>query len=203
MSAQHPYRQLKIPPEAPFELKPSSGKGWGGHDITDDDVLKGLREASQDKISEFFLLKSDAAEILADLTHAFLSNHFALVLTGNLNAHHNDPTAQGLFILLSRFNHSCIPNASMPMNKGDSISCVASKDTRPGEEITFAYFDARLEMTRVRFQSKRSSEIATRALKQDTWLKKWQVASELYGRPDPSDHMASMELLHWRSKGMF
>lgn len=28
----------------------------------------------------------------------------------------------------------------MPINKGDSISCVATKDIRPGEEVTLAYF---------------------------------------------------------------
>ncbi|KAJ5965108.1 uncharacterized protein N7479_004984 [Penicillium vulpinum] len=29
MSANHPYRSLQLPPDAPFELKPSPGKGWG------------------------------------------------------------------------------------------------------------------------------------------------------------------------------
>lgn len=77
------YRQLRIPADAPFELKPSPGKGWGGFatrhikkgsvilrekalftianpnrfDITDEDVLRGLKDAPRDGVSQFQLLK--------------------------------------------------------------------------------------------------------------------------------------------------
>lgn len=77
------------------------------------------------------------------------------------------PTAQGLFILLSRFNHSCIPNASMRMGKGDSISCVAIKDIRPDEEITFCYYghSNTSSVTRA-INPSISSEIAKRAFQE-------------------------------------
>ncbi|KAK2738649.1 hypothetical protein FQN57_006967 [Myotisia sp. PD_48] len=29
MPGDHPYRQLPVPKDAPFELRPSPGKGWG------------------------------------------------------------------------------------------------------------------------------------------------------------------------------
>jgi hypothetical protein len=50
------------------------------------------------------------------------------------------PQALGLYILHSRFNHSCLPNAKIPLTdltKG--ISSVAMRDIAAGEEITFCY----------------------------------------------------------------
>lgn len=47
----------------------------------------------------------------------------------------------GCYILLSRINHSCVPNAKIPdtENEGGSIACFATKDIVGGEEITFCY----------------------------------------------------------------
>lgn len=111
------------------------------NDITDADVLKAINATPADKISQFLLLTSTAKGGFPNLRHTFLSNHFGLVLDGQINPNRHEDTAQGLFVLLSRFNHSCIPNALMPISKGDSISCVATRDIRPGEEITFCYMD--------------------------------------------------------------
>lgn len=46
----------------------------------------------------------------------------------------------GVYLLLSRFNHACVPNAHLPRSgKYDELSLHASKDIRKGEEITFLY----------------------------------------------------------------
>lgn len=50
-------------------------------------------------------------------------------------------TSLGCYILLSRINHSCVPNAKIPdtATEGDSIACFATRDIAEGEEITFCY----------------------------------------------------------------
>ncbi|OKP09698.1 hypothetical protein PENSUB_4969 [Penicillium subrubescens] len=58
-------------------------------DVTDEDALKCLKDAPPDGVSQFLLLKSNAEWGFSDLTHAFLSNHFTLVLPGELKPHHN------------------------------------------------------------------------------------------------------------------
>ncbi|KAH8784886.1 hypothetical protein F5883DRAFT_533723 [Diaporthe sp. PMI_573] len=64
----------------------------------------------------------------------FKENSFTVSTT-----HH----AHGLFIVLSRFNHSCIPNCKIPMadnviQKND-LQIYAIKTIMPGEELTFCY----------------------------------------------------------------
>lgn len=56
---------------------------------------------------------------------------------------------------------------------------------------------------RARLGSGRNVKTVACALRQDTWLKKWQVASTIFGLPDPGDQYASSELQHMRSNGMY
>lgn len=56
---------------------------------------------------------------------------------------------------------------------------------------------------RARLGSERNVKTVACALRQDTWLKKWQVASTIFGLPDPGDQYASSELQHMRSNGMY
>lgn len=50
-------------------------------------------------------------------------------------------TTTGLFVLQSRFNHSCLPNARCPWSLAteDSASLIAMRDVAAGEEITNCY----------------------------------------------------------------
>lgn len=63
---------------------------------------------------------------------AFKENSFCLA------AH---PLAHGLFVICSRFNHSCIPNCNIP-HKGlynDQFQVYATRVVMPGEELTICY----------------------------------------------------------------
>lgn len=51
----------------------------------------------------------------------------------------NGPLRVGLFVLLSRFNHSCEPNAKVPTLESDKRCIVATRDLKAGEEITRTY----------------------------------------------------------------
>jgi hypothetical protein len=61
---------------------------------------------------------------------------------------HKDPARHGLYPLLSRFNHSCIPNCKVPefidgtsRNGVGAISSFATEEIAYGEEITFCHND--------------------------------------------------------------
>ncbi|KAL2166854.1 hypothetical protein VTG60DRAFT_2089 [Thermothelomyces hinnuleus] len=71
------------------------------------------------------------------MTDAFAENSFDLATPDSARAPR--PPAHGLFLLHSRFNHSCIPNANVLTPDGDVIESFAIRDIDPGEEITVCY----------------------------------------------------------------
>ncbi|KAI1648250.1 SET domain-containing protein [Daldinia loculata] len=155
MSQDHPYRRLQIPKDAPFELRPSSpGKGWGAFAtrlikqgdpvlierplfvipkpsqyITDGDVFAAFQRLTPTAKQQFLLLRDNAGGPFESLNEALAENSLAM----SANSGH------GLFLLHSRFNHSCVPNAKIPETSGEIITMFAIRDIMAGEEITFCY----------------------------------------------------------------
>ncbi|KAI1799958.1 SET domain-containing protein [Daldinia bambusicola] len=155
MSQDHPYRRFHLPRDAPFELRPSSpGKGWGGfatrfikrgekiltekplfvipkpsEHITEEDVLAAVARLTPVEKFRVSLLRDNADEPFKTGQGALAENSFALPAC----------SGHGLFLLHSRFNHSCIPNARVPDPIDGIISLFAITDIMPGEEITFCY----------------------------------------------------------------
>ncbi|KAI8958639.1 SET domain-containing protein [Daldinia sp. FL1419] len=157
MSQDHPYRRLPIPSDAPFELRPSSpGKGWGGFAtrlierrdailveaplfvipkpsqyITEEDVIRAFQKLRPSAKQQFLLLRDNADGPFMSMNEAFAENSFISP----------DKSGHGLFLLHSRFNHSCMPNAKVPEYAGNAMTLFASRDIMAGEEITFCYND--------------------------------------------------------------
>ncbi|KAI0852300.1 SET domain-containing protein [Daldinia vernicosa] len=155
MPQDHPYRRLQIPRDAPFELRPSSpGKGWGAFatrlikerdailiekplfiipkpsdDITDEDVFAAFQRLTPTAKQQFLLLRDNAGGPFERINEVLAENSFAL----EANSEH------GLYLLHSRFNHSCLPNAKVPECSGEIITMFAIRDIVAGEEITFCY----------------------------------------------------------------
>ncbi|OBT62474.1 hypothetical protein VE03_07987 [Pseudogymnoascus sp. 23342-1-I1] len=164
MSQPHSYLSLQLPPNTPFELKPSPGKGWGAfatrpiptntlilHEpplftiskphasITETDILSALEQLPQHSIEQFVLLRNNGGPRFTHLTHACAENSFSLPphpSSGGGSAHRH-----GFFVLLSRLNHACVPNSHIPDTDVERgiISCFATRDIIVGEEITFCY----------------------------------------------------------------
>jgi len=67
---------------------------------------------------------------------AFAENAFAMQST---DPRDKRPPGHGLFLLLSRFNHSCVPNAKVPVDEDRAYAIFAMRDIVPGEEITSCY----------------------------------------------------------------
>ena len=70
------------------------------------------------------------------MTEAFAENCFAI---DGIEPQPRISSVYGLFLLHSRFNHSCIPNSKVPISKDETVSSFATRDILPGEEITFGY----------------------------------------------------------------
>ncbi|KAK6836562.1 set 5 [Apiospora arundinis] len=164
------YQNLRIPPNAPFTLQPTAKKGWGMYatdDINDGEIIliekplfvipaisrrRCLEDAVQYEVNnlddhsreQFFSLRKNSFEPFPSFEAAFNFNKFSRPDTTNAG---NEDV--GLFVLMSRANNSCRPNAAVPntdllqemMEDFDStaICMVASRDISEGEEITFTY----------------------------------------------------------------
>ncbi|KAK8043831.1 hypothetical protein PG994_012669 [Apiospora phragmitis] len=158
----HPYESLPVPSDAPFTLKPSGpGKGWGAFatrsiergtvilretavfaipkhqaDITELDVRAAFRKAPPAAQRQFLALRDNAAGPFRSMAKAFAENSFAIGASVERRGAH------GFFPLLSRFNHSCVPNAAVPILHDapkDSPAIYATRDIAAGEEIMFRY----------------------------------------------------------------
>ncbi|KAH6871525.1 hypothetical protein B0T10DRAFT_260423 [Thelonectria olida] len=160
MASSHPYSSLRVPKDAPFELRPSLGKGWGAfairqiergtlilrekplfiiqkshEDITDQDVWMAFQRLLPGQKRQFLCLRDNASDQFKSMNKAFAENCFLMdgIEPGN------GPPVRGLFLLQSRFNHSCVPNSKVPTTNGDTIASFATRDILVGEEITFCY----------------------------------------------------------------
>lgn len=153
------YLHFQVPSDVSFELKPSPGKGWGAFatrrigrgslilsekplfvirrphtEITDYHVAIAFQRLSASQKAQFLLLRDNGSRPFTSMNEAFAENSFNLA-----NSDRDDHPAYGLFLLHSRFNHSCLPNSKVPTPSGEIISIFATRDIDSGEEITFCY----------------------------------------------------------------
>jgi hypothetical protein len=151
-----------MPSDAPFELKPSPGKGWGAfatrriergamilrekplfvirkphEEITEEDVWAAFQQLIPSEKQQFLSLRDNASRPFTHMTQACAENSFAI--SNSIRPQANDPPIHGLFLLHSRFNHSCIPNSKVPITGEEIIASFATRDIVAGEEITFCY----------------------------------------------------------------
>jgi len=97
--------------------------------ITDGHIWAALQALPAPARQQFFDVRDNGDKKFSSFTHAFSENSFAT------------PHGQGCYVLLSRFNHSCLPNAKIPDTGlvGDAIACFATRGIAEGEEVTFCY----------------------------------------------------------------
>jgi SET domain-containing protein len=160
------YYELQVPSEAPFQLKPSPGKGWGVfatrkikqgevilterplftirqsiEKITEKDLLMAALQLEPHEKEQFLLLRDNgnASSPFLSMGHAFHENSWLVS---------ENPQIRGLCLLHSRFNHSCIPNSKVPLHSGEMVTSFATRDIAPGEELTICYYAELKGMTR-------------------------------------------------------
>lgn len=153
------YRSLALPAHAPFELKPSPGKGWGvfatrpieqgtviftekplfvipesPDRVTREDVSAAFQKLSARGKKQFRLIRDNAVGPSAPMLKVFHDSCFAI----------DEPdgyyfkNSSGFSILRSLLNHSCVPNSKIdPSEK--KVEAFAVKDIKAGEEITLCY----------------------------------------------------------------
>lgn len=106
-------------------------------EITEEDIGMAFRRLAPADKQKFLYLRDNASRPFRYLSDAMAENSFQVHTQGsNLSAH-------GLFLLLSRFNHSCVPNSKIPTSSGETggeaSAIFAMRDIAAGEEITFCY----------------------------------------------------------------
>lgn len=100
-----------------------------------------LLRLSESQMQQFLLLRDNGSTSFTDPEDTFLQN-----CTESKMA--DGSPGLGMFTMHSRFNHSCIPNASLPTFTGPTHYLIAAKDIAPGEEITFDYHPYNVAKTR-------------------------------------------------------
>lgn len=117
--------------------------------ITEGDVWAALQQLVPSEKQQFTHLRDNGSRPFTQLTHAFAENSFSIL--SSIGNQDSAPPAYGLFLLHSRFNHSCIPNSKIPITSGTIIASFATRDIVAGEEITFCYntdFECRIRHDR-------------------------------------------------------
>ncbi len=103
-------------------------------EITEQDIWAAFQQLGPNEKQWFLHLRENASRPFTHMAEAFAENSFAI--SGGTT---NGSPMHGLFILHSRFNHSCIPNCKIPVTSGEVIASFATRDIVADEEITFCY----------------------------------------------------------------
>jgi hypothetical protein len=156
-----------VPSDAPFQLKPSFGKGWGVfatrkikrggvilrekplftirksvEEITETDLWMAILQLEPHEEEQFLLLRENENTFspFLHIGHAFHEDSWLVS---------ENPQIPGPCLLHSLFNHSCIPNSKVPgSHSGEVVTSLAIRDIALGEELTFSYYAELTGMTR-------------------------------------------------------
>lgn len=104
--------------------------------ITEEDVRTAFQHLAPRAKEHFLHLRDNACVPFKYMNEAFAENSFAM---DSIGPQAKISPVHGLFLLQSRFNHSCIPNSKVPTTKDEIVTSFATRDIMPGEEITFCY----------------------------------------------------------------
>ncbi|KAG6005695.1 hypothetical protein E4U21_007759 [Claviceps maximensis] len=90
----------------------------------------------------------------------------------------SDPESLGLFIVHSRFNHSCVPNAKVLRADGYNLAKGLI------DESMLAGAERDMLRMSTAFQNKENADIVAAAMAKRTWLERMDIAWRLLGRWD-------------------
>ena len=123
--------------------------------ITEADIRVAFQQLAPSSQQQFLCLRDNAASPFTSMSEALAENSFAIPASRGKSIEE-----QGLFLLHSRFNHSCVPNSKIPDTCSNPITSFATRDIAAGEEICFCYsprFECRTRQDRhrlLRFECK-------------------------------------------------
>lgn len=100
--------------------------------IAEAQVRRAVRKLPTDKKNQFLSIRNNGSKRFPTLHDSFCQDSAYILQADGTEGH-------GPFVLLSRFNHSCVPNGRVPFNEDTSSSILANRDIAAGEEITHCY----------------------------------------------------------------
>lgn len=121
-----------MPGDLIFEERPLFAIRKPLKQITEFDARAGFQRLSPYKKQQFLCLLENGTRPFTSMEKAFTENSFCMA------AH---PLVHGLFVILSRFNNSCIPNCKTP-HEGlykEQFQLYTTRVIMPGEELTICY----------------------------------------------------------------
>ncbi|KAJ4329791.1 hypothetical protein N0V87_010556 [Didymella glomerata] len=211
------YEGLHIPSGVPFRLAASPGRGWGAfatrkiaagsviareaalftiskpHALIEDrDIRAALSTLPPGSRQQFYSLRDNGDAKFHYLIDAFCENCFRVPSSSSVT--YDSAHGFGCYILLSRINHSCIPNAKIPDSniEGTSIACFATRDIEEGEEITFCYnTDFMCRTSRDRHHN---ITIVEEIMTKKAWDERLGACLRLWGRVDAGDEALRSQL---------
>lgn len=154
-----------MPTTAPFKLNTSPRKGCGvfatrnisrgelilretplfiirkpNWQMNEQDISKAVQRLPTGQKAQFSSLRINGETPFKSFGQAFAGNSFLITSPDGYDGNRGS-WAHGCFILLSRFNHSCVPNAKVPTSggSGETLECRAVRDIAAGEEIMTCY----------------------------------------------------------------
>ncbi|CAG8978357.1 hypothetical protein HYALB_00012492 [Hymenoscyphus albidus] len=156
MPPSHPYKDIPIANDAPFELKPSPEKGWGcfaktniaeGSEIYIEEPLlvvprtsykaaEAVVQAAANKLGDRDLRIFSWLRKNGDATKKY--TYYRDALSDSYFEIKQSKAPSHLYVVHSRFNHSCVPNMQVTHNNVQ-LKSYAFRDIMAGEEITFSY----------------------------------------------------------------
>lgn len=156
------YRSLHVPTDAPFELNPTPGKVWGAfatrriqrgamilrekplfvirkphEEIMEEYVWAAFQQLTPSEKQQFLYLRDNGFKLFTNFSQACAENSFAI--PNSVSPQTNEPSIHGVFLLYSRFNHSCVPNCKIPDMGEEIFASFATRDIALEEEPTFCY----------------------------------------------------------------
>ncbi|RSL71501.1 hypothetical protein CEP54_001275 [Fusarium duplospermum] len=158
-NASQAYSLIPLPANAPFELRETTdGRGWGafatrrirkGAVILEElpqfvieatKVFPGSRHLEQ-AFANLPPPEKALVELARDNGGPEFTSSSLWFIQNSFNINH---TELGFYLTQSRFNHSCVPNSSVPYTEHRDMAAawltrVALEDIEVGEEITFSY----------------------------------------------------------------
>lgn len=162
------YQLPPLPHDAPFEIRPSAGKGRGAFatrdieapacvlreeplfviwkpdfEIGPSDVESAFLRLGGVEKQRFITVGWSENRSFVSRFETFMRNKFQIVEAGHDHAPDVVADGQGMFLLCSRFNHSCVPNAAVVESSSSrsnyAQAIYAIKPIARGEEITINY----------------------------------------------------------------
>ena len=124
-----------------FKEKPLFVTGRQPRSWSENEISEAAKDMKPEELQQVSLLRENGGTPFSSTLALLRQNYLTIQRPQKARYldHHYVPPSYGLFLTLSRLNHSCAPNAALPPSDDDTLTLFAAKDIAAGEEINISY----------------------------------------------------------------